>query len=488
MKTGSFAYLLMPAFFVAGLSGLGVSGLSGASEYRSSAVNEKPNIIFIMADDLGYGQLGCYGQEKMQTPNIDKMASEGMRFTDFYSGSSVCAPSRCSLVTGKHPGHAYIRGNLEIGAWDSYLGQLPLPESETTVFDVVKGAGYSTGVYGKWGLGRAASSGSPENNGVDDFFGYNCQRQAHSYYPRYLEGNRGEKIWLENNRREDGGMYYSHDLIAEKALEFIRDHRDTPFLLYLPFTIPHGPMEVPGLGIYEDKDWGHRFVTESAMVTRMDSDVGRIFALLEELGIDEKTVVFFTSDNGPHGGGTVEFFEASGPLRGKKSDLYEGGIRVPMIARWPGKIEAGSVSNHVGAFWDMMPTFAELSGSNLPIERTDGISFLPELLGDPQVEHEYLYWEYHSTDYGWKPDMETNQLRFQNQAIRVGKWKAIRHNLVDNFENTPVEFSELELYNLEEDISESDDLASERPDVVGMLLGLMKACHVPTEHFKIRTN
>ncbi|MFC1764281.1 arylsulfatase [Planctomycetota bacterium] len=463
------------------------AALSFATE-QSIQKDDKPNIIFIMADDLGYGHLGCYGQEKIQTPNIDKMAGEGMLFTEFYAGNCVCAPSRCSLITGKHPGNAAIRGNYEIGVWDSYLGQLPLPENETTMFDIVKQVGYATATYGKWGVGRAESTGAPDRNGVDDFFGYNCQRHAHTYYPRYLEGNRGEKIWLEGNNREDGGKHYSHDLVMDKAMSFIKANKNNPFLLYLPLTIPHSPMQVPDLGIYRDRDWGQRSVTEAAMISLMDKDVGRIMTLLKELGIDEKSIVFFTSDNGSRGEGSLEAFNSAGPLRGKKTDLYEGGLRIPMIARWPGRIEAGRTSAYIGALWDMMPTFADLVGNDRPLENTDGISFVPELLGKPQAEHECLYWEFHSTDYDWAPNLKTKRSRFKSQALRMGPWKAIRHNLVRTFKDDLVEFSPIELYNLKEDISETTNVAKQYPDRVRKMRALMKASHTPSVHFPFRSN
>lgn len=434
----------------------------------TSISQEKPNIIFIMADDLGYGDLGCYGQEKIQTPRIDQLAKEGMRFTDFYAGATVCAPSRCSLLTGKHNGHAHVRGNYEIGHWDSFLGQLPIPEDETTIFEVLKQKDYATACYGKWAMGRAESSGAPDKHAVDDFFGYNCQRHAHSYYPYYLEGNHGQKIWQEGNFRKDGGQTYSHDVLAEKALDFIKANKDTNFFLYVPFTIPHGPFQVPDLGIYENKDWGKNLKIQAAMITRMDKDVGRIMDLLKELGIDKNTIVFFTSDNGAHGsGGTLEFFQASGPLRGRKRDLYEGGIRAPMIVSWPGRIEAGSVSNYIGAFWDIMPTFAEISGTKAPGE-LDGISFLPELLGKEQAKHHHLYWEFYEQD--------------GKQAVRKGKWKAVRLNLHQDFYGAPVE-----LYNLEEDIAEKNDVADQHPEIVEDMLGLMKASHSPSKFFKFKS-
>jgi len=430
--------------------------------------NNKPNIIFIMADDLGYGDLGCYGQDKIQTPRIDQLAKEGMRFTDFYAGATVCAPSRYTLLTGKHNGHAYVRGNYEIGHWRSYLGQLPIPEGETTIFEVLKQKNYATSCYGKWAMGRAESSGAPDRHGVDDFFGYNCQRHAHSYYPYYLEGNRGEKHWQEGNKRQPGGKTYSHDVIAEKALEFIKANKDTNFFMYVPFTIPHEPFEVPDLDIYKDKDWDKNLKIQAAMITRMDKDVGRIIDLLKELGIDDNTIVFFTSDNGAHGGGgTLEFFKASGPLRGIKRDLYEGGIRTPMIIRWPGKISSGSVSNYIGAFWDIMPTLAEITGTDSPSE-IDGISFLPELLGKEQPTHHHLYWEFYEQD--------------GKQAVRKGKWKAVRLNLHKDFYGAPVE-----LYNLEEDISERNNVADQNPEIVKDMLGLMKASHCPSEFFKFKS-
>lgn len=445
---------------------------------------QKPNIIFILVDDLGYGDLGCYGQEKIQTPCIDKMASEGMLFTDFYAGNAVCAPSRCSLITGKQPGNTAVRGNFEVGHWDSFLGQLPIPEEETTIFDIVQQAGYPTAAYGKWGLGRAESSGAPDNNGVEDFYGFNCQRQAHTYYPRYVEANRGEKIWLEGNNREDGGKQYVHDLFTDKALNFISQNKDKPFFLYLPYTLPHIPFMIPDLGIYKNKSWNEKLKRQAAMISYLDRDVGRIIDHLKDLDIDENTIVFFTSDNGAHGaGGTLKFFKATGALRGKKGDLYDGGIRTPMIVRWPGKIEAGSTSDYAGAFWDVMPTFAELTKTKLADDTSDGISFLPELLGKSQPEHESLYWEYFSTDYKWTPDLKTLRNQLKSQALRMGKWKAIRHNTHSNFNDVPVELSPIELYNLEEDISELNNVAAQHPKIVEEMDALMKASHKPSEYF-----
>lgn len=471
MKTNKYILLLLMLF-------------AGIGELFAQ---EKPNIIFIMADDLGYGDLGCYGQKKILTPQIDKMASEGMLFTDFYAGNTVCAPSRYSLITGKHPGNAYVRGNFEIGHARSFLGQLPIPEGEISIFEMVKQAGYITATYGKWGVGRAESSGAPDKKGVDDFFGFNCQRHAHTYYPRYLEGNRGEKIWLDGNDRGDGGEQYAHDLFTEKAIDFIKQNKAKPFLLYLPYTVPHTPFMVPDLGIYENKNWDENHKKQAAMITRLDKDVGRILELLKELKIDDNTIVFFTSDNGAHGqGGTLDFFESSGSLRGIKRDLYEGGIRTPMIVRWPDKIKAGSISDHVGAFWDIMPTFADLTGTKLPDE-TDGISFLPELLDKLQPTHEFLYWEFFGTNYQWTPESKIPRNWLKNQAVRLGKWKAVRHNLQDNLVQGPAKFSPIELYNLESDISERNDVADKHPEIVKYISGFMKASHSPTEHFQFYT-
>ncbi len=427
---------------------------------------QTPNIIFILADDLGYGDLGCYGQKKIKTPCVDKMAAEGMRFTDFYAGNTVCAPSRCSLLTGKHPGHAYIRGNYEIGHWNSYLGQLPIPENETTIFEILKQKNYATAVYGKWAMGHAASTGAPHKHGVDDFFGYNCQRHAHSYYPNYLEGNNGEKVWLEGNNRKDGGAVYSHDLLTEKALGFIEKNKEKPFFLYLPYTLPHTPFMVPELEQYANTSWKENNKKQAAMISRLDRDVGQIIDLLKKLDLDENTIVFFSSDNGAHGDdGTLEFFKASGKLRGRKRDMYEGGIRAPMIAWWPGKIKSGTVSNHIGAFWDLMPTLGELTGTEVPYD-VDGISFLPELLGKTQKKHHHLYWEFH------RPNGNSKQ------AVRKGKWKAVRLDVKGKYDIAPVE-----LYNLDEDISETTNVAEKYPETTEDMLGLMKASHTCSEYF-----
>jgi arylsulfatase A-like enzyme len=453
-----------------------LSSCNGAG-MMAGAQKKRPNIIFILADDLGYGDLGCYGQKTIKTPNIDEMAKEGMHFTDHYAGSTVCAPSRCCLMTGYHTGHALIRGNANV----------PLRPSDVTVAELLKEDGYSTGIIGKWGLGEADSTGIPNRQGFDYWFGYLNQRHAHNYYPEYLWRNE-EKVKLMNEvnhiiggrDQTPGGVAtkrveYSHDLFAEEALGFVEKNKGNPFFLYLAFTIPHANdeagnkgMDVPSLGSYADKDWPEPQKAHAAMITRMDSDVGRLMAELKELKLDNDTLVMFSSDNGPHkeGGGDPAFFNSSGPLRGYKRALYEGGIRVPLIARWPGVIKAGSVSHHVSAFWDFLPTCCELVGIKAP-EGIDGISMVPTLLGKPgeQRKHEYLYWEFHEQG--------------KRQAVRMGDWKGIRQNVAKN-PNGPIE-----LYNLKNDIGEKDNVAARHPEIVAKIEAYMKAARTPSEHWPL---
>ena len=423
--------------------------------FSNAARADKPNIIFILADDLGYGDLGCYGQKVIQTPNIDKMAAEGMRFTDCYAGSTVCAPSRCCLMTGLHTGHAFIRGN----------GRFPLPPEKVTVAELLKQAGYSTALIGKWGLGEEGSTGHPNRQGFDYFFGYLNQGHAHNYYPEFLWRNE-EKVHLRNvvekpKKKPDhpGGVAtkrvdYSHDLMTEEALQFVEKNSDGPFFLYLAYTIPHANneagqagMEVPDLGPYADRDWPDPQKGHAAMITRMDGDVGRLFKLLKSLKIDDNTIVFFTSDNGPHkeGGADPEFFHSSGPLQGYKRSLHDGGIRVPGIARWPGKIKAGSESDLPWAFWDFLPTAAQLAGVKVS-NKIDGMSIVPTLLarGD-QPHHDFMYWEFHEGG-------------SSKQAVRMGEWKAVR-----------VWKGPLELFDLKNDLAEAKDVAAENPGVVGKI-------------------
>ncbi len=446
--------------------------------HAAEAGPRKPNIIFILVDDLGYGDLGCYGQARIKTPNLDRMAAEGMRFTQHYAGSTVCAPSRCVLMTGYHTGHSYVRGNSETKP----MGQLPLPAGTVTLPKLLKQAGYTTGLIGKWGLGGPGSTGIPRKQGFDYFYGYLCQRHAHNYYPEFLFRNE-ERVPLTGNtlgdrwkKRSDGAGVavkrgqYSHDLFAQEALDFIDRTKDRPFFLYLAMTTPHANneagkkgMEVPSLEPYGETDWPAPQKGHAAMITRMDRDIGRLFAKLKALGIDENTIVFFSSDNGPHaeGGATPAFFKSAGPLRGHKRDLYEGGIRVPMIARWPGKIKAASVSDHISAFWDVMPTCAELAGAGAP-KGIDGISMLPALLGrhEQQKKHDYLYWEFGPR---------------QTQAVRWDDWKAVRF----------VKDGRVELYNLKNDLGETRNVAAQYTGVLGRMKLIMAMARRPSERFPL---
>ena len=359
---------------------LAVACLDGRGSAEPSRL---PNIIFVLADDLGYGDLGCYGQKKIQTPHIDRLAAEGIRFTQHYSGNAVCAPSRCCLMTGKHPGHAHIRDNSEVKP----EGQRPIPASSVTIAMLLKDRGYATAATGKWGLGAPGSEGDPIRQGFDLFFGYNCQRHAHNYYPTYLWRN-NERMALAGNTAGVTGKHYSHDLIEAEALRFIDENRSRPFLLYVPFTIPHLALQVPEdslrqyVGKWDDPPYDgsrgyqpqpHPRAAYAAMITRMDRSVGRILQRVAQWGLDRDTIVFFTSDNGPThdkvGGSDSDFFASAGPLRGLKGSLYEGGIRVPMIARWPGKIAPGRTTDLPSAFWDVLPTLCEVSGARPPADK-----------------------------------------------------------------------------------------------------------------------
>lgn len=429
-----------------------------------------PNIVFVLADDLGYGDLGCYGQERIRTPYIDKMAAEGMRFTSAYSGSTVCAPSRCALMTGLHTGHCTVRGNSLV----------PLRPEDVTVAEVLHDAGYATGLVGKWGLGEPDTSGLPTRQGFDHFFGYLNQGHAHNYYPDYLWRNE-EKVLLDGNVQGDPGVakeraVYSHDLFAEEALTFVRQHKEHPFFLYLALTIPHANnergrvegngMEVPSDAPYTDEDWPQPQKNHAAMITRMDRDVGRLLQAIDDLGIAENTAVFFSSDNGPHkeAGADPDFFRSSGPVRGIKRDLYDGGIRVPVIVRWPGRVAAGAAGELPWAFWDFLPTAAELAGADAP-EGLDGISIAPALLGRPdeQRRHEFLYWEFHEG--GFK------------QAVRLGHWKAVR----------PGTRAPVEVYDLETDHGESRDVATEHPAIVERANALFRSERTESEHWPVPT-
>ena len=411
-----------------------------------------PNVVYILCDDLGYGEVGYNGQEMIQTPELDALAKKGMRFTAHYCGNSVCAPSRCSLMTGKHPGHAYIRANSP-----GYPnGQTPIPPDSETLGKLMQRAGYTTACIGKWGLGGEKPDGTlnygfPTKQGFDYFFGYCDQRRAHNYYPEFLWRN-GEKLPL-------GGKVYSHDLFTEEALKFVSENKANPFFLYLAYTIPHTKYQVPELGRYAGKDWPENMKKHAAMDSRMDRDVGRVVRRLEELGLAENTLVMFNSDNGAHGQfGSEKFFNTSGELRGIKRSMYEGGVRSPMFAYWPGTIRAGTVSDHLSSFWDMLPTFSELTGEPLHGE-TDGISMLPTLLGKPQREkHGYLYWELYEN----KP----------NQGVRMGKWKGVVANRRQG--------QKIELYDLTADEGEQKDLSDKYPEVVERIRKAMNEAHVPS--------
>ena len=416
----------------------------------------RPNIVFILADDLGYGDLGCYGQKRILTPHLDRMAKEGMRFTQFYAGSTVCAPSRCTLMTGLHTGHCFIRGNAREN----------LRPTDVTVARILKEGGCATGLVGKWGLGHEGSNGVPTRQGFDSFYGYLDQVHAHNYYPAFLMRNEKREP-LKNEVPPGRGPFgtgvatkkveYSHDLLVKEGLDFIDRNKARPFFLYLAFTIPHANneagkngMEVPDLGVYKDKDWPAPQKGHAAMIARLDAGVGTVLARLKQHGLDDNTIVFFSSDNGPHkeGGNDPLFNHSSGPLRGHKRDLTEGGIRVPFIARWPGKVPAGSTSDFIGAFWDVLPTLAELGGAADKVPQgLDGVSFVPALLGqkDKQKQHADLYWAFYEGSGG--------------RALRMGKWKAVQQ---------PISTA-IRLYDLNRDLGEAKDVAAQHPAVVARM-------------------
>ncbi|MBI1900339.1 MAG: arylsulfatase [Planctomycetia bacterium] len=435
-----------------------------------AAAADKPNIILILADDLGYGDLGCFGQRHIQTPRIDRLAADGMRLTQFYAGSTVCAPSRCVLMTGLHTGHCYIRGNAKYN----------LRPEDVTLAEVLNSAGYATGLVGKWGLGHEGSAGVPTRQGFDEFFGYLDQHHAHNYYPAFLmRGEEREELKNVVPGEGDFGsgvatrkIEYSPDLLQREALAFIDRHRAEPFFLYFAPTLPHANneggkngMEVPDLGQYAGQDFPDPQKRLAAMIGRLDDALGKIMAKLKEHGLDENTLVLFSSDNGPHreGGNDPTFFDSSGPLRGIKRDLYEGGIRVPTIARWPGKIRAGSTSDYAGWFPDVLPTLAEVAGATPPTN-LDGVSFLPTLLGAQQKDRPpYLYWEFYEGG--------------SAQAVRLGKWKAIRR---------PLGGERIELFDLSQDLAEERDVAAANPEVVARLKAAMDESHVESPLWKVK--
>ncbi|NOG55568.1 MAG: arylsulfatase [Planctomycetes bacterium] len=459
----------------------------------------KPNIIFILADDLGYREVSSYGQRKYKTPNIDRLADAGMRFTHFYSGSPVCAPSRCTLLTGKHTGHAYIRNNYEMGGWgpDEPEGQLPLADAEITIAELLQHDGYATCAIGKWGLGGPESEGHPNNQGFDHWFGYLCQRVAHNYYPTHLWRN-ADKVMLDGNEYFSShqrlaeapgdpaaydrfkGKQYAPDLMIDEALTWVRDHKDEPFFLYYATPVPHAALQVPdeSLEPYLDKKpyLGNKGylphptprAAYAAMVSRMDGDIGKLLDLLDDLNLTGDTIVFFTSDNGPtfNGGTDSEFFSSAGIFRGLKCSVYEGGIRIPMIVRWPGHVEAGAKNGFIGGFWDVMPTILDLAELDkdaiMPDDDIDGISFASTLTGmNPirQADHDYLYWEYGGT-----------------RAIRLREWKAV----------WPKNKDQPELYNLAYDVMESKNVAEQYPDVMKRILSRFESARTESEHFPLK--
>jgi arylsulfatase A len=427
---------------------------------------KKPNIIFILSDDLAQGDLGCYGQKLIQTPNLDRMASEGTRYTQAYCGTTVCAPSRTSLMTGLHMGHSPVRANREIGT----EGQLPLPAGIFTVAQLLKSAGYSTACIGKWGMGMFDTTGSPLKVGFDHFFGYNCQRHAHSYFPTYLY-NDDKRIDLPGNdgntKAEGKGAIYAQDLIAEETLKWLRAQKDQPFFLYYSITLPHAATQINDQGIYKDKPWSEEEKNYAAMVTRLDTDIGRILTLLKELKLDEKTLVMVAGDNGssfpPSSAIGKRFNQASNGMRGFKRELYEGGLRNAGLARWPGVVPAARVSDEAWAFWDFLPTCAELSGAKIPTSfKPDGFSLASFLKGGPAPQREYFYWELH----------EGASL----QALRWGDWKAVRKG-----PSKPIE-----IYDLKSDAAESSDLATEKPELVAKAEAMMKSARVDDPNFPMR--
>lgn len=453
----------------------------------------KPNIIFFLADDLGYNELGCYGQKKIHTPNLDQMAKDGVRFTQFYAGHAVCAASRCSFLTGKHTGHSFVRENSEgkdkaakdrIKQEDGYWAQLAIPASETTVATLLRSAGYRTACIGKWGLGHPGNEGSPNKHGFDLFYGFISQWQAHDHYPTYLWRNDVKETLPGNDGISLHGPHYAHDMMEKEALEFISSAKDKPFFLYFGTPIPHVSLQVPedeqSLAGYKaafagqdpayDGKTGYHPTPDpraiyAAMVTRMDRTLGKMRELLHKNGQAENTLIIFTSDNGAtfNGGYDRDFFEGNKPLHGMKTELWDGGIRVPCIAAWPGRIKPGVVSDFIGAGWDMLPTFAELAGIKPPAN-IDGISILPTLTGGQQPQHPHLYWE---------------TVAGGVQAVRMGEWKAIRLEAAKK-DDAPVQ-----LFNVRSDIGETQDVSAQHPDVVTQIEAIMKTQHVPSEYFPL---
>lgn len=480
---------------------LAVLSISTSIPQTSAAEPARPNIVFILADDLGYREVGSFGQEKIRTPNIDLLAAQGMKLTQHYSGNAVCAPSRCVLMTGLHPGHTYVRDNSEMQP----EGQKPIPDSTVTLAERLKAQGYATGAFGKWGLGGPGSEGEPLRQGFDRFFGYNCQRHAHSYYPDYLWSD-NERVPLHNSPPIPGhaklaeeadasdlrsydkfkGQEYAPDRIRDEALKFIDQHKAEPFFLYYPSVLPHVALHVPDAELppYSELKWPDPPFTAAkggytphftpraayaAMISHLDSDVGAVMKQLKDLGLEDNTLVIFSSDNGTtHLDQEVDysFFKSVGELRGLKGSLYEGGVRVPTIVRWPGHVAAGSTSDYVSGFEDWTPTILDAIGAASEIPATtDGIDLLPMLTGMPQPPRPFLYREF--PGYGGQ------------QTIRAGDWKAVRQGMTRGN-------IDMELYNIASDASEQHNVASEHPEVVDQLTQLMAEQHHPSELFPLR--
>jgi len=433
---------------------------------RAAEPPAKPNIVFILADDLGYGDLGCYGQTKIRTPHLDKLAADGIRFTHCYSGSTVCAPSRCTLITGLHTGHCRVRGN----------GGFFLNAEDVTVAKLLHDAGYATGVIGKWGLGDPGTAGVPSKQGFDEFFGFLNHTHAHNYYPDFLWRHE-TKVPL-NNVVEKGvaskRVEYAPDLFTKEALAFVEANKSKPFFLYFAPTLPHannertkldgGGNEVPSDEPYTSEKWPQPEKNKAAMITRLDADIGKLLAKLAELGLEENTIVIFASDNGPHkeGGNDPAFFTSSGPFRGIKRSLTDGGIRVPGIVRWKGVAKADTVSPHVWAFWDFLPTACDLAGLKTP-SGLDGVSFAPTITGKGmQTTHDFLYWEFHENG--------------SKQAVRYKDWKAIR----------PAPGKPLLLYDTKTDVTESNDVASKYPKVIETIEGYLKTARTESKDFPLK--
>lgn len=467
------------------LSGIFQQGIALA---QTGFDGDPPNIVFIMVDDMGYADTGVYGGEQIQTPNIDRLAAEGIHFTQAYSGNTVCAPARSTLMTGTHMGTTPVRSNS---------GGVSLRTEDVTIAQVLQQAGYATGGYGKWGLGEVGQPGVPEKKGFDEFFGYYHQIHAHYFYPDYLYRN-SERVYLPGNEDfyegpngegrgagpvpaanpETGQQYqFSHSLIFDKTKEFIREHHDQPFFVYAPWTPPHSryelPADDPAWQMYKDRDWPLDVRIFAAFVSMVDRHVGEVMGLLEELQIDDNTIVFFTSDNGGPVNMSRSVLQSNNPFRGGKTNLYEGGLRVPLIVRWPGKVAADQVSDHLTYFPDIFPTLAELAGaSHLVPDVVNGISILPELIGEEasgrsQQTHEYLYWEYADVDWSRVRYMEDETLR---QAVRSDQWKAIR----------PAPGEPLMLFDLDSDIREENNVADRHPDIVSMMERYMEEAHTPS--------